>query len=622
MDFITFLSKDVNIIFDPIPSYAGEWSFNVENFKRNAIIKDQVNLWEEFFYETYQKPIQKIFKTKKVLEFNVNLVSKPNINNIGRCLNYNKKDFFVELTIYLNQYIDNVNLNEKEQEERIKNLLKNLNDTNENINVAYMEALKEKCSKLKDVLENEFNSVYYDGALKDYSPYKKVMSFNEYINSLYNDTLELQKGLLKLGDFFDAPISYNNLLDCFDVDKFFLLFAKNIYESNKEKILNNDGNINYLYYYFDKLKDIIKENINYEVFVLYILDSGKKLKYSIYDYLSEFSDFINSHKDFTPIKFENINNKLVNNYKDISLMGKINELKDDSIKDNWLISNEKIIVENSDTKLRINILENSGYIKKLRGINKLDGYYAFIYPNNKVIIENFNKVEATYRFNLDDFINMSKIFDLDLKTYINSLENKDFKRIFHTSINNWQRNLINEINGTYRLEDALNFINDLKVDDNKINSVYKRLLDLIIKEKESFNTLINIDNVLGLNVNSEEIINYLDFASDLNSLNAPLIGNVIVTEGDILSILKIINDLKNYEGNYLIYINDDNIGTISYLIDRANIIYKELEINVSLKIDYSENYNHYLNTLLSVIGSNSFILETSLDFTNANNVVV
>lgn len=154
------------------------------------------------------------------------------------------------------------------------------------------------------------------------------------------------------------------------------------------------------------------------------------------------------------------------------------------------------------------------------------------------------------------------------------------------------------------------------------NSIYKMLLNKIEEEKESFDMLIDADNVLGLNVSSEDVINYLDFASDDKSLNGPILGNVIITEGDILSILKIINDLKNNKGEYILYINNDNIGTITYLVSRANKIYKELEMDLLIKIDYSDNYNEYLDSLVTVIGSETFIKESELDFSNANHIIV
>lgn len=153
-------------------------------------------------------------------------------------------------------------------------------------------------------------------------------------------------------------------------------------------------------------------------------------------------------------------------------------------------------------------------------------------------------------------------------------------------------------------------------------SVYSSLLEIINNELDSFDTLISADNVLGLNVSSEDIINYLEFASDNTSLNSNIMGNIIITEGDILSILKVLNDLKNYNGEYLLYINGDNLGIITYLVSRVNKIYKDNFINVVIKIDYSENYNEYVNELVTIIGSEEFILESENDFSNKVTIIV
>ena len=103
---------------------------------------------------------------------------------------------------------------------------------------------------------------------------------------------------------------------------------------------------------------------------------------------------------------------------------------------------------------------------------------------------------------------------------------------------------------------------------------------------------------------------------------SPIIGKVIITEGDILSVLKVINDLKYNNGNYILYINNDNISTNTYLVNRANYIYKKMGIDLNIEIDYSYNYNNYLDKLVTVIGSNEFNLESKNDFSNANHINV
>ena len=83
------------------------------------------------------------------------------------------------------------------------------------------------------------------------------------------------------------------------------------------------------------------------------------------------------------------------------------------------------------------------------------------------------------------------------------------------------------------------------------NNIYKRLLEIIKGEEEDFKTLVDADNILGLNVTPEDIINYLEFTQDEKVLNDSIIGNILITEGDILTVLKIIHDIVNYSGNIL-----------------------------------------------------------------------
>ena len=153
------------------------------------------------------------------------------------------------------------------------------------------------------------------------------------------------------------------------------------------------------------------------------------------------------------------------------------------------------------------------------------------------------------------------------------------------------------------------------------NEIYNRLLEYIKLEKEAVDTLIRADNVLGLNVFSEDIINFLEFSS-VEKFSGIIVGNILITEGDIISVLCIINLIANYNNEFILYINGDNEGINTYLVNRANMIYKELGLNVQLKIDYSENYNRYINELVNIIGSREFILECTNDFPNSNKIVM
>ena len=155
------------------------------------------------------------------------------------------------------------------------------------------------------------------------------------------------------------------------------------------------------------------------------------------------------------------------------------------------------------------------------------------------------------------------------------------------------------------------------------NILFSRLLEIIEQEKDAFNTLVDLDNTLGLGVTSEEIIGFLEFNNTNEKiLESNIDNNIIITEGNILSILKIIHDLAYYEGEYILYINKNNRAIITYLITKINNIYKELDLDINIKIDYSDNYNRYLNEQVTIVGSDIFVNTACKDFDTYQMIIV
>ncbi len=484
----------VDIIFDPVPSYSGDWLFTVPNLLKNAKVVDKKNLFQEFYQKTYQKPLENIFQTPRILDLQVGFISRPNSDNLGRCLRYSKVDFFLELTSYLDQNIDNYKLSNEERSKRLRSLISNLKKDNETLNIAYSEALKEKVRKINDTLVNGVSSEYYEALLQDYAPYEKKISFEEYLKASYGITSKFQMGMLRLNDFFDQNIDFHKLYNCFDSDIFCLLFAKIIYENNlirEQETGHLDNSYGYLFQYMDALNKMISENKKYDPKILY--QKEKSRRYSRYQFQQDFKELMGRHPEAKQIKLPDLGNDDIEKYKDISLMEKISLLYSDDVKVNWefLKEGEKIKKGGSESKktsttpikkdinelvretnLRIGILEDSGFIgRPVKGLNTFNGYYAFIYASGVVILEKFwnNESEltpavgnATYVMNIDNFIELSKLSKTDLIEYMKTLPEIGVKRIFHTTINNWQKNLYKEINGSYRLEDAIEFINGLK----------------------------------------------------------------------------------------------------------------------------------------------------------------
>lgn len=152
--------------------------------------------------------------------------------------------------------------------------------------------------------------------------------------------------------------------------------------------------------------------------------------------------------------------------------------------------------------------------------------------------------------------------------------------------------------------------------------IYRKLLDYIKDDKEAFDILVNADNSLGLSPTSDDIINFLEFSSSDKTLDGPIVGKIILTEGDVLTTLRVIHDVIFYEGEFTIHINESNVGVNTYLVKRANKIYQSYNLNITLKLDYATNYNAYLNDLVTIIGSEDFVEVAALDFKNANQIIM
>lgn len=488
--------NSASVVFDPVPSYRGDWVFTLENLFRNSKVENNIKLFQEFFDRTYANPMESIFKNSNILGFQVKMISKANPNNIGRCLRYSKVDFFISMNYFLNQNIDRCGKTNEEQNAYLSGLFSHIKEDNDSLNAVYAEALKLKLQKLKDLMENEIQSEYYDSALKDFQIYDGKISFKSFISGLYKITSDFYQGMLGLNDFFDTDIDFNDLYKCFDSDTFYLLFAKIIFEFNKEREEQTgylDNSYGYLHYYNNAIKEVVKDQKRYNPKIFFTLANKKKIKYSRWDFQIEFNELMERHPEAGSFKLPTLSDDDAHKYKDISLMEKLSQLHQNDLQTNWeflpegegikkgvanyypitnknsSINKEKLI---SETNMRIDILMNSEKVgRPIKGLNTFNGYYAFVYANGVVILEKFWENEdtrnpavhaATYVMNIDNFVEMSKMSRITLVEYIKTFPEIGVKRIFHTSINNWQRNLYNEINGSYRLEDAIAFINGLK----------------------------------------------------------------------------------------------------------------------------------------------------------------
>ncbi len=112
--------------------------------------------------------------------------------------------------------------------------------------------------------------------------------------------------------------------------------------------------------------------------------------------------------------------------------------------------------------------DSTGYDIKLRGKDKFSGYVGYVYPNGKVIFERFYLDEgrnipatgqAIYVMSVNNFIELSQLSKPEILERINSTENSNVKRIYHTkkrlNVPTWQDRVQREINSTGYTTDHL-----------------------------------------------------------------------------------------------------------------------------------------------------------------------
>ncbi len=431
-------------IFDPTPSYPYNFHINISDLVNNSKRDNKYNLFENFYNRTYKNYMLKIFNTNEILKYNVGLVSMPNKDGIGRSLCYSKEDFYKGLISFFDSELDKYKYGD-DYYSFINRLINNLNGSNEQLNNTFVEAFKVKNSVITDLVVNEFKSDYFDYAMKDYEYYKRFMSFNEYLDKLDKTSQNIEKGLLLLGDFFDTKINVSDLKNCFDSNKFYLLFAKISMDAYKND--NKLKNYGYLFNYENYLLNN-SDNTN----VIITIDE-KKYLYSTSDFINEFNYLKNTSKMYN---IEIASNDI--KYKDIYLMEKLYLL---SIKnESWQIFIDKKIKNVSD--IRFNILNNDLCV----AVFIKDNLYAFLYPNHKIIIEDFsnNKFRETYILLIDYFIDFIES-NIDLKSYMNSLDSNVMRRLFFSDINSWQRNIYKEINGSYTSKNVSKYISRIDYGD-------------------------------------------------------------------------------------------------------------------------------------------------------------
>jgi len=117
---------------------------------------------------------------------------------------------------------------------------------------------------------------------------------------------------------------------------------------------------------------------------------------------------------------------------------------------------------------KIELFSSLPYISSLKGMNRFEGYVAYLFENGRVILEKFYKKtkhgaiptynEAIYVMNITDFKELSKMGKTEIREYAKE-SGLDVKVINHTK--HFKTRVLNEVNSISYNENVLEFIEDL-----------------------------------------------------------------------------------------------------------------------------------------------------------------
>ena len=287
----------------------------------------------------------------------------------------------------------------------------------------------------------------------------------------YQKDFELYSDLIRL---FNNGIDDKEFYDCFDTDKYFLLFAKIVLDK-----------VNELYDEYNEIMDLFPQVYNYIHFVeelglkynpkiMIPKENKKKIKlvpYTFEDLKRDCKKMMDKHQDysfkyvsaFDPVfdfdeknvpKKEDIEKEAVKyrygeKYQNITASWefiKKGEVEK-TVSKRSKITSERKEREAIDIDYRISVFNKTDYKCQIHGKDKFKGYVGYIYPNGIVAFERFydehgrvsKDNNATYIMNINNFEHFSSLSKPEIMEYIKDMGNEEVDRKYHSL--NWEKNI-------------------------------------------------------------------------------------------------------------------------------------------------------------------------------------
>lgn len=496
-------------IFYPDVVYEGSQYLSLITLFNAGIIKNNVNLAEEYFYNKYKDIFENNFKNFKVMrEYFVNILLKATPSALAKRdkLVLDPSYIFISiasLDLYCDISFDLV-LKKEELDEVYPKELKELRkkvrsfiigelklEDDEQVSKIYKTAFEyfERLGK-KRVGIKKFDSLnasekYSNKKMMvvDASPDFDIMSFMIGLEKSITGLIHAYKTLFD--DLYRHPLDLKEFSKYINFDALYLLIAKQYMDYCKSNIKNN-GTFSYAVVYLLRYEKAIKQMMKQEKYGVEVrfknidYKDGKTF-YSTKQFLNEFKKLKEQCPDEELEYYSMIDPKDGNDYTILDNVKKeIERLKakkeTEVLLANWeffpadeseiKLNKEKIkkrkkeeteINKSLENELIVDlscILESTDYVYQLYGKDKFEGYKGFLYSNGYVIFERGTIINgilqripnnATYVMQLRNFKEMSKLPKPEIMDYIKS-GGSDVRRIYHTS--SWESKILEVVNAS------------------------------------------------------------------------------------------------------------------------------------------------------------------------------
>lgn len=507
-------------IFASRTFYDGVWSIsgfprnaNDDMLAINAKKENGKNLYMEFLKKIYFEPLSDLCQITRISFFHPDL-------SFGDDAKTGKRELFFSVPVFARQILSTIM---DDVFEEFYSILKNFKSEEDIINFI-RDKVRIDRKKYLDVKKNGMNSEHYQQVYKSYldflgafSKQNQSIGFEEFLTKRERGESNLLIGLRLYKSIFEKKINIDALIDCFDYDKFCLTMAKtNLAEClNIERQTGQVYNIaHYLQLYSIAIGEMKKINPNYQCVIEYPDEKGKLCSYSTEDLLKEYNALLVRHPEFTftfvdykacreQLKKLGFDDKFVDSFDPSTEQGRkilivlLDREKGKEVSADWTFiprgvndNYSEMPDEQNSTSPCIHypnqplsddeairrmlesrqLLLNSGWIYRVYGIEKFEGYEGFIYPNGNVIFEKFYenidtkevaRSSATYIMNIYNFIDLSKLSKPEIIHLINSSNNPGVKRVYHVQdMNRWKAKIIGYVIGSYN-EDVIDHVNGL-----------------------------------------------------------------------------------------------------------------------------------------------------------------